>query len=279
MSESLWEPRERFAELVRVPDTRLDLARAALWIAAEEYPALDVEAEVARLDALAALAALHLAGAASDAERAVRLLGFLHDEQGFRGNEERYGDPRNSFLNEVLVRRTGIPITLSLVLLEVARRLGLRLAGVSFPGHFLVKLEGPELRILDPFHGRALDVAECRARLAKALGPQVVFVPERDLRAAGAREILVRMLTNLKHLYLRAKDLGRTLGCCERILLLVPDAAHELRDRGLVFEQLECHAAAAADLERFLELAPDDDSAPAVRERLRQLRLRPQRLH
>ena len=279
MSGRLWNPRERFAELARLPDARLDLARAALWIAAEEYPALDVEREVARLDALAALAEPHLRGVAADPERAVRLLAFLHDEQGFVGNEERYGDPRNSFLNEVLERRTGIPITLSLVLVEVGRRLGLPLAGVSFPGHFLVKLEGSVLRVLDPFHGRALDLAECRARLAAALGPQVVFVPERDLRAAGAREILVRMLTNLKHLYLRARDLGRTLGCCERILLLVPDAAHELRDRGLVFEQLECHAAAAADLERFLELAPDDDSAPAVRERLRGLRARPRQLH
>jgi regulator of sirC expression with transglutaminase-like and TPR domain len=273
------DPRERFAELARLPDARLELARAALWIAAEEYPALDVEAELARLDALAALAAPRLADAASDAERAVRLLRFLHDEQGFRGNETRYGDPRNSFLNEVLARRTGIPITLSLVLIEVARRLGLRLAGVSFPGHFLAKLEGPELRVLDPFHGRALDLEECGARLAAALGPGVAFLPERDLRAAGPREILVRKLTNLKHLYLRAKDLPRTLGCCERILLLVPDAAHELRDRGLVFEQLECFAAAVADLERFLELAPDDDSAPTVRERVRGLRARPQRLH
>jgi regulator of sirC expression with transglutaminase-like and TPR domain len=279
MSTSVRDPRERFAELARLPDARIDLARAALWIAAEEYPALDVESELARFDALAALAEPHLHGATTEALRALRLLRFLHDEQGFVGNEERYGDPRNSFLNEVLERRKGIPITLALVLLEVAWRLGLPLAGVSFPGHFLVKLEGPVLRVLDPFHGRALDLAECRARLGAALGPQAVFVPEHHLRAAGPREILVRMLTNLKHLYLRARDFGRTLGCCERILLLLPDAPHELRDRGLVFEQLECFAAAAADLARFLDLAPEDESAPSVRERLRQLRARPQRLH
>ena len=279
MSTRLWDPRERFAELARLPDARIELARAALWIAAEEYPALDVEGQLARLDALAALAEPRLREAASEAERALRLLRFLHDEQGFVGNQERYGDPRNSFLNEVLERRRGIPISLALILLEVARRLGLPLAGVSFPGHFLVKLEGPVLRVLDPFHGRVLDLAECRARLEAALGPQAVFVPERQLRATGPREILVRMLTNLKHLYLHARDLGRSLGCCERILLLVPDAPQELRDRGLVFEQLECFAAAAADLERFLELAPDDESASAVRERLRQLRARPQRLH
>jgi regulator of sirC expression with transglutaminase-like and TPR domain len=273
------DPRERFAELARLPEARIDLALAALWIAAEEYPSLDPDAYLARLDALAAAAAPRLRGAGSDAERAERLLRFLHDEQGFRGNEERYDDPRNSFLNEVLDRRTGIPITLSLVLLEVARREGLALRGVSFPGHFLVKLDGPEPLVLDPFFGRVLGPAECSARLRAALGEGADFSPERDLRAATPHEILVRMLANLKHLYLRGRDFGRALACCERILLLTPDAPLELRDRGLLFERLECFAAAAADLERFLQSAPDDDSAPAIRDRLRALRARPHRLH
>jgi regulator of sirC expression with transglutaminase-like and TPR domain len=273
------DPRERFAELARLPDAKIDLALAALWIAAEEYPALDPGSYVARLDALAAAAAPRLRAAGSDAERAERLLRFLHDEQGFRGNQERYDDPRNSFLNEVLDRRTGIPITLALVLVEVARRAGLALEGVSFPGHFLVKLDGERPLVLDPFFGRVLNLEECRARLRAALGPDAVLDPERQLRAALPREILVRMLTNLKHLYLRGRDFGRALACCERILLLVPDAPLELRDRGLVYERLECFAAAAADLERFLQEAPDDESAPAVRDHLRALRARPQRLH
>jgi regulator of sirC expression with transglutaminase-like and TPR domain len=273
------DPREQFAALARLPDAKLDTALAALWIAAEEYPSLDPAVHLARLDALAAAAAPGLEGAWDDPERAERLLRFLHDEQGFVGNESSYDDPRNSFLNEVLERRTGIPITLSLVLVEVARRAGLPLSGVSFPGHFLVKLEGPELRVLDPFHGRVLEPSDCRARLHAALGVDAVFRPELHLRAATPREILVRMLTNLKHLYLRARDFGRTLACCERILLLLPDTPLELRDRGLVYERLECFAAAAHDLERFVELAPDDESAPAIRERLRALRARPHRLH
>jgi regulator of sirC expression with transglutaminase-like and TPR domain len=273
------DPRERFAELARRPDARIDLALAALWIAAEEYPALDPDAYLARLDALAAAGVPRLRAAGSDAERAERLLRFLHDEQGFRGNEERYDDPRNSFLNEVLDRRTGIPITLAVVLLEVARRAGLELRGVSFPGHFLVKLDGPRPVVLDPFFGRVLGLAECGARLRAALGEAAAFSPERHLRAATPREILVRMLTNLKHLYLRGRDFGRSLACSERILLLTPDAPLELRDRGLLFERLECFAAAAADLERFLQGAPDDESAPAIRDRLRALRARPQRLH
>ena len=273
------DPREQFAALARLPDPKLDVALAALWIAAEEYPSLDPVTQLARLDALAATAAPALEGAWDDPERAERLLHFLHDEQGFVGNESGYDDPRNSFLNEVLERRTGIPITLSLVLVEVARRSGVPLRGVSFPGHFLVKLEGPQLRVLDPFHGRVLELSDCRARLHAAFGVDAVFRPELHLRSATPREILVRMLTNLKHLYLRARDFGRTLACCERILLLAPDAPLELRDRGLVYERLECFAAAAHDLERFLEAAPDDESAPAIRERLLALRARPRRLH
>lgn len=273
------DPREQFAELARLSDAKIDTALAALWIAAEEYPALDPGVHLARLDTLAAAAAPGLEGAWDDPERAERLLRFLHDEQGFVGNEKSYDDPRNSFLNEVLERRTGIPITLSLVLVEVARRAGVPLRGVSFPGHFLVKLEGPQLRVLDPFHGRILELSDCRARLHAALGVDAVFRPELHLRTATPREILVRMLTNLKHLYLRVRDFGRTLACCERILLLLPDTPLELRDRGLVYQRLECFAAAAHDLERFLELAPEDESAPAIRERLRALRARPHRLH
>jgi regulator of sirC expression with transglutaminase-like and TPR domain len=273
------DPREQFALLARLPDAKIDTALAALWIAAEEYGSLDPQPTLARLDALAAAAAPSLDEASNDGERAERLLHFLHDEQGFVGNEKSYDDPCNSFLNVVLERRTGIPITLSLVLVEVARRSGLPLRGVSFPGHFLVKLEGPQLRILDPFHGRILELSDCRARLHAAFGVDTPFRPELHLRAATPREILVRMLTNLKHLHLRARDFGRTLACCERILLLLPDAPLELRDRGLVYERLECFAAAAKDLERFLQLSPDDESAPAIRERLHTLRSRRQRLH
>jgi regulator of sirC expression with transglutaminase-like and TPR domain len=188
-------------------------------------------------------------------------------------------DPRNSFLNEVLERRTGIPITLGLVYMEVARRAGVVVDGVGFPGHSLVKHgDGREI-IVDAFAGSVLTREQCQILLCSVLEAGARLRPEQHLRKATHREILVRLLSNLKTLYVRSADFGRALACCERILLVAPGAALELRDRGLVFEQLECFAAAAADLERFLELAPDDESTPGVRQRLEALRPRARRLH
>lgn len=261
------DPRESFAAIVRGPEERLDLARAALLVAAEEYPGLDVEAYLARLDELAGGLARRLTGR-NDSERAALLNDFLFREQGFVGNAESYDDPRNSFLNDVLDRRRGIPITLSLVYVEVARRVALPASGIGFPGHFLVRVEGEASLVVDPFHARVLSESDCSGLLKSMLGPAARLLPQVHLRAATKREILVRLLGNLKHLYVRRRDFGRALACCERILMLAPDAPLELRDRGLVFEQLECYAAARADLRRYLELAPDDQTAALVRERL-----------
>ena len=272
-------PRDAFAEGLRAPDHRIDLARSALLIAAEEYPGLDVAHYLARLDELARRVAPRLREARSASERVAALNRFLFEEQGFAGNRERYEDPRNSFLNDVLDRCAGIPITLSLVYIEVARRAGVDADGIGFPGHFLVKHGGGDAIVIDPFWGTVLTREECQERLAAVLGAGARLDPALHLRAATPREILVRLLGNLKWIYLRMADHGRALACCERILLVVPDAPLELRDRGLVYERLECFGAAAADLERFLELAPDDESAPAVRERLGWLRPRLRQLH
>jgi regulator of sirC expression with transglutaminase-like and TPR domain len=268
---SVWSPRDAFAESLREPDERIDLARSALLIAAEEYPALDIDRYLTRLDALAGEVAPRLAGARSASERVAVLNRFLFAEHGFAGNREHYEDPRNSFLNEVLDRCAGIPITLSLVYMEVARRAGVEVHGVGFPGHFLVKHGEKDAIVVDAFFQTVLTHEECQVRLAAVLGAEARLRPELHLRKATAREILVRLLGNLKVLYVRSADFGRALACCERILLVAPDAPHELRDRGLVYEKLECFGAAAADLERFLELAPDDESAGAVRERLASL--------
>ena len=275
----IWNPRDAFAEALRGPDERIDLARAALLIAAEEYPALDVAHYLGRLDQLAGEVAPRLGLARTSAERVAVLNRFLFAEHGFAGNRERYEDPRNSFLNEVLDRCAGIPITLSLVYMEVARRAGVEVDGVSFPGHFLVKHGRQDPIVVDPFFGAVLTREECQVRLAAVLGAAAQLRPELHLRKASAREILVRLLGNLKVLYVRSADFGRALACCERILLVDPDAPHELRDRGLVYERLECFGAAAADLERFLELAPDDESAGAVRERLASLRPKVRLMH
>jgi regulator of sirC expression with transglutaminase-like and TPR domain len=260
-------PRERFAEVVRGADDAIDLAEAALLIAAEAYPDLDVARYLGKLDELAAAASAAQDGAGSDAERVRRLVQSLSVDAGFRGNQDDYYDRRNSFLNEVLDRRSGIPITLAVVYIEVARRLGIVLLGVGFPGHFLAKQPGSPELIVDPFFGQILSQRDCEQRLKSVLGSAAQLEPS-HLDVASPREMLVRMLRNLKQIYLRAHELEPALACSERILLVEPELAPELRDRGLLYEQLECYAAARADLERFLAMAPDDPTAAAVRQRL-----------
>ena len=251
----------------------MPLAEGALWVAAEADPSVPVEDTLLRIDALAEEGAARCAGARSAAERIEALAAYFR-HAGFRGNREDYYDPRNSYLHEVLARRTGIPITLAILYLEVARKLDWPVQGVSFPGHFLVKhpIEGrgagaPAEVVLDPFSARVLDEAACRALFDRALGPSVPF-DRRWLRGATVREILARLLGNLKQIHVERGELEAALACCERILLLFPDAPGELRDRGLVYHRLECFGAARADLERFLALAPGDPSADAVRELL-----------
>ena len=258
------DARERFAALAAGPDEQIDIAAAALLIAQEEYPRLDIDAYLARLDALADRARLRLYDRRPAAEQIMRLNRFLFVEQGFAGNSEHYYDPRNSYLNDVLDRHTGIPISLSLVYSEVAQRLNLPVFGVSFPGHFLAKHFGEPEIIIDPFFGTVISVEECTTRLRRLYGFRAR--PEAHLsRPATAREILARLLSNLKQIYVEASDFVRALACVERILLLVPDTPRELRDRGILYQRLECFAAALRDFERYLQLAPEDDAAPLIR--------------
>jgi regulator of sirC expression with transglutaminase-like and TPR domain len=266
-------PRARFAAAVQRDEVAIDLAEAALLIAAEAYPSLDVARYTALLDALADAARAAVERADSELARAQALVHTLAVEHGFSGNRDDYYDRRNSFLNDVIDRRLGIPITLSLVYIEVGRRLGLPLVGVGFPGHFLTKLRGASEIVIDPFFGQILDDAACGERLRQMVGAQATF-DRRLLRGAGAREILVRMLRNLKQIHAQAREHEAALACSERILLVEPGLTHELRDRGLLYLELECHAAAQADLQRFLTLLPNDPSAAVVREKLVALRRR-----
>lgn len=273
------DPRDRFERTVGASDERIDVARAALWIAAEEYPGLDVDAYLQRIDQLAAAARARVGTRFEIAGCVERLNHFLFVEQGFAGNRVDYYDPRNSYLNEVLDRRTGIPITLSLVYVEVARRLGLDACGVGFPGHFLARVAASPDLIVDPFMGGILDERQCLERLRATSGPEAVLRPNVHMRRASPRQILARLLANLKQVFLERRDFDRALACCERILIVEPDAPYELRDRGLIFEQLQCFAAAASDLERFLALAASDPSAPAIARRLEAVRSRIARPH
>jgi regulator of sirC expression with transglutaminase-like and TPR domain len=218
---------ERFAAVVQRDEDELELDVAALLIGAWEHEAFDVEPHRRALDALAARSAAAVGAAATTDEAARALARTLFVELGFRGNTEDYYDPRNSFLADVLERKVGIPITLSVLYVEVARRLGLAAAGVGFPGHFLVRVDGTreplsERLILDPFGGGAvLDRAGLAALLARASGPDA-RLEDVSLAPTPKRAILVRMLNNLAGIYGRTGDTFRSLEVYERIAVLDP---------------------------------------------------------
>ena len=258
------------AELIAVPETEIDLTRAALEIARLEYPDLDVGHYRALLAELASEAVPRLAGADSAVERVARLSQYLYGEAGFHGNRTDYYDLRNSFLNQVIERRTGIPITLALVYMDVATQLQMDVRGVGFPGHFLLKCVDAGPIVIDPFSGDILTQSDCERMFQTALGAGASFDP-RALDESPKRQVLARVLGNLKQIHLARGEFARALACVDRILLLRPDDPGELRDRGLLYARLECFRAAASDLERFLALAPDDPTAPAVSANLAKL--------
>jgi regulator of sirC expression with transglutaminase-like and TPR domain len=258
--------RRSFEDMLRGDDEDLDLARAALAVAQGEYPDLDPEAYVLRLDALAERVRARLRPGASPRVVVDAMNRCLFEEEGFRGNLEDYYDPQNSYLHRVLDRRLGIPITLSLVYLEVGRRLGLPMAGVGLPGHFVVKVAGAHEEILlDPFYrGATLDRAECQRRLDAIYGGKVVLT-DQFLRAVGKREMLARLLYNLKRIHTRAGDTGRALRVLDQLLVLQPFALEDIRDRGLLRYRAERYAEALADLRQYLLFLPKASDAAEVR--------------
>lgn len=265
---------ERFAELVT--REQFSLAEACLLIAEDQYPGLDIAACVAKLDAMAATVRGRLAADALAEQKVAALNWHLFGELRFCGNADAYYDPRNSYLNEVLERRTGIPITLSIVYLEVGRRLGLQVQGVSFPGHFLVKLRLKRGQLLlDPFTGgEPCSESELRTRLDQALPSdrRGKLDLDRYLEPAAPREIVARVLRNLKGIYLKRGAFDRALAVMHRMLLVVPESAEELRDRGLVHAELECFRPALADLQNYLRRRPDASDASDIHARVVELR-------
>ena len=213
---------------------------------------------------MGAQAAARIAGAGPSLEDAVRAFNeYIYDECGYCGNRERYDDPRNSFLNEVMDRRTGIPISLAVVYLEVARRAGLRVDGVNFPGHFLMRAPASDAAgrhggdvIIDPFHGGALlSEVDCRQLLRQHAGDDAAFDPAL-LIPSTRHDIVVRMLVNLKRLYVRMRSFPQARFISTLLLAADPSAVSELRDRGLLAYQLQDFAAALRDLEEYLRLSP-----------------------
>ena len=279
---------EAFTEMVAREDARIELARACLMIAEDVYPGLDIEGYLADIDRLAAGLRASLPEDSAAEKRVVALNGLLFDELGYTGNTRDYYDPRNSYLNEVMDRRTGIPITLSILYMEIGRRIGLPLDGVSFPGHFLVRLRlrGGVL-MLDPFvGGEPQSEDDLRERLERVI-PRVAADPvpvaelplEQFLEPATNRQILARVLRNLKGVYRDKEQPERMLQVLNRILVLSPNASAELRDRGFVYQRLEAFRAAHRDLTAYLEREPDAPDAEDVREAAAELALRCSRLN
>jgi len=270
--------RDQFSRLVSGPDASVDLAEAALLIASEEYPGLDVPRYLGKLDRMGRDVQARLRDRPEDALEAVK--GYLFEQEGFRGNTEDYYDPRNSFLNDVLDRRTGIPITLSTIYIEVARRAGLDACGVGLPGHFLVRAEAGERSVLvDPFHGGALlSEADCQKRLDRVFGGRVRLEPEM-LAPCTRKEILARMLRNLKAIYVKADDYPRALRAMDLLLRLDPGSGEDLRDRGLLHAAFDCYSLAASDLEAYLALVPAATEAPALKVKIMEMRSKAARLN
>jgi regulator of sirC expression with transglutaminase-like and TPR domain len=228
----LAQMRQLFTDAVTGPENRLDLGRAALLIASEEYPGLDVLRYVAKLEVMAAAVRPGVTTADDPILKIESLNTYFFEERGFRGNSQEYYDPRNSFLNDVLDRRLGIPITLSIVYMEVARRVGMPLQGVGMPGHFIVKYARPEEDIyIDPFNkGRLLSREACQELIQQVYG-EPVPLQETFLATVTKKQILARLLMNLKAVYIHTKNYLKALSVVERQLIIQPDAAQEVKDR------------------------------------------------
>jgi regulator of sirC expression with transglutaminase-like and TPR domain len=253
--------RRMFSEIADLDEESFPLDRAALAIALGEYPDLNTTEYLRRLDTLAASVEV-LAGIDHTAVNYIESINeVLFVQEGLRGNSEDYYDPRNSYINQVLDRKLGIPVSLSLVYIEVARRIGFPVQGVGFPGHFLAKhvSHGKEI-IIDPFNmGRILTINDCQELLDKFQDGSDVVHPSM-LQPMEKRAIITRMLYNLKGIYMQKEQYNHALSIIEKILRLNPGIPSEIRDRGILYMQTSLFAQALADLEFYLShvAAPED---------------------
>lgn len=258
MPEKARTTREELNLLLNQRGQEFDLARGALILAQDEYPALDPKPYLDQMDALARRVAERISTGRDPIATIAALNGVLFEEEDFKGNSEEYYDPRNSFLNEVLDRRLGIPITLSILYLEVARRAHIPMAGIGLPGHFIVGLISPGRTLyVDPFHqGQLMTVKECAERVAKIFDGQMPFLPE-HLEPVDAPGILFRLLTNLKNIYMESRSFAKGHSVIDKMILLAPAEWAQVRDRGLVRYHLKHYQPALADLELYLKNAPE----------------------
>jgi regulator of sirC expression with transglutaminase-like and TPR domain len=287
-SDERYSPEARTAQewrrIAGMRDEDVSLAEGALWIAASEYPGLAIDDYLACLHDMAAKLRGRLRADIAIADKLMALNHYLFDELGFSGNSDDFYDPRNSFLNEVIERRVGIPITLGVIYIEIGRRIGLGLHGVSFPGHFLVKCALRDgVVVLDPYsRGVSLDADELQQRLRAAGSPGDVdgAILAHLLGAASNKEVLGRMLRNLKGIYVERADWLRALSASERVIALLPDdAGEEYRDRAGIYLKLECIRAALGDFNTYLRQCPGAADAETVTAQIAELVPRVARLN
>lgn len=266
---------EHWQRIAAAPDPQLNLAEAALVIAAGEYQQLDIKGYLGQIEDLAAQFKRRLRPDIPQTEIIIALNHYLFDDLGFSGNSAEFYDPRNSFLNDVIDRKLGIPITLSIIYIEIGRRAGLKLRGVSFPGSFLVKcsVRGGAI-VLDPYaRGASLSIEDLQQRL-RTLRNGIEISPESVksmISAASNKEILARILRNLKGIYMDQNELMKALAAVDRIIAVAPGTALEYRDRGRIHLKLECFRAALADFRQYLRLEPRADDAGTVMRQVTEL--------
>jgi regulator of sirC expression with transglutaminase-like and TPR domain len=269
-----------FYQEIQQPDEQIDLAKAALYIAQEEYPDLDTAEYLNALDTMAGEVQECLPASPYPLRIIQTLNEYLYTDLGFAGNQTDYYDPCNSFFNDVIDRRMGIPITLALVYLEISRRIDFPMVGVGMPGHFLIRPDIPDMEIfVDAFNGGEVMFAEdCENRLSQMFQQPVSLRPE-FLAPVSNRQLLARMLTNLKYIYLKQQNLAKSLAAVERILFLFPGMILEVRDsasadlsvRGLLYYQLGEYHQAADDLQSYLVKVPHAEDAVVIRQLLAEM--------
>ena len=271
---------KKFSQIASLPDQQVDLARGALLIAAAAYPDMDESLYLERLDRMASRVKGDMTADISPADIIIRINHLLFDEKKFRGNREKYYDPDNSFLNRVLDRKTGIPITLSLIYMEIAGRLGLDVRGIGLPGHFIVALY-PVTKIIyiDPFNrGKILSVDDCLELVRTHMG-ETVASDHNWLRPIDRKELLARMLRNLKLIYAQQDNDIMLFKMIHWILTLQPDAPGELRERAILYEAIGNPTLAIKDWLRYITNIDDHESVTKILARIDYLKTQPSRIH
>jgi len=260
-----------FKKLLNQPDNDISLAKAALMIARLEYPELNIDEYLLKIQTMAKEINNRLPVTANAADILKQLNHVLFIEKGYEGNSNAYYDPRNSFLNDVIERKLGIPISLSILYIELGHALGLPLSGVSFPGHFLVKLEISDGAIvLDPyFGGISLNEEDIEERLREYYGTKLDKSRTHGILASSSnKEIILRVMRNLRNLYMQEENWGKALPLADIMVDMDADLPDALKARAAIYDQQECHIAALADYSAYLKLSPDTPGNQFIRARI-----------